>query len=264
MNHAKSFLETSVLCFLLLTFISGCAKDDSISPQPGGEKVTITIKPPDELEPEVMRVIYRSAKCPRITLDGDGRPETIEGYNAFEVALHRNGADNLYRTDLFVDGGGACEWRLSNVMFGVTYREPSRFGENVLAGGGGGVIVVLDHNNPQLRVGGAVRLEGSELRIVKDYYLWVSERYTGGYVKRVSLSGYGSGYLTYEARQARNVYFEPVFHSAFVVTSVAPRRHAVGDFIKFFYPDGTVESDPEGRPNFKKMQEIRLKAEAKQ
>ncbi|TDV50146.1 hypothetical protein EC919_107165 [Pseudomonas graminis] len=95
MNYVKSFLKTSVSCFVLLTFLSGCAKDFSISPQRDGEKVTITIKPPDELEPEVMRVMYRSAKCPRITHDGDGRPETIEGYYAFEVSLHRNGADNL-------------------------------------------------------------------------------------------------------------------------------------------------------------------------
>jgi hypothetical protein len=49
MNYVKSFLKTSVSCFVLLTLITGCAKDYSISSQPDGEKVTITIKPPDGL-----------------------------------------------------------------------------------------------------------------------------------------------------------------------------------------------------------------------
>jgi hypothetical protein len=256
-------LKGSLLCIALSISVSGCAKDRSLSPPLDGEKVTFTIKAPAELKPYAMRVMYRSAKCQRVSHDASGRPEMLDGHSSFETVFQRGRSENIYEATLSVNGGGPCEWRLSNVMFGVTYREPSRFGENVLAGGGGGVIVVFDHNNPQLRVGGAARVEGSQLRIVKDYYLWVNERYTGGYVKRASLSGYGGGYLTYEARQARNVYFEPVFHPEFVVTSVAPKKHAVGDFIKFFYPDGTVESDPEGRPNFKKMQEIRLRAEAK-
>ncbi len=262
MIDVKSNLKIPFLCFVLLTFLSGCAKDRSMNPSPDGEKVKIYIKMPEDLELRSMRVMYRSAVCQRVTYDGDGRPERVDGHNGFEVPLQRREGD-LYGANLFVDGGGPCEWRLSNVMFGVTYRDPSRFGENVLVGGGGGVIVVFDHNNPQLSVGRRVAVEGSELKIVKDYYLWLNERYTGGYVKRASLSGCGSGYITYEARQARNVYFEPVFHPEFVVTSVAPKKHAVGDFIKFFYPDGTVESDSEGRPNFKKMQEIRLRAEAK-
>lgn len=262
MSHAKSLVRHLVLLFLLMS-VYGCAMDRSLSPLPDGEKVTFTIKVPAELKPYDMRVMYRSAKCQRVGHDASGEAEMLDGHSSFETVFQPGQPENMYKATLFVNGGGPCEWRLSNVMFGVTYRDPSRFGENVLAGGGGGVIVVFDHNNPQLSVGRRVAVEGSELKIVKDYYLWLNERYTGGYVKRASLSGYGSGYLTYEARQARNIYFAPVFHSEFVVTSVAPKKHAVGDFIKFFYPDGTVESDPEGRPNFKKMQEIRLRAEAK-
>lgn len=264
MNYVKSFLKTSISCFVLLTFLCGCAKDFSISPQPDGEKVTITIKPPDELEPEVMRVMYRSAKCPRIAHDGDGRPETIEGYNAFEVSLHRNGADNLYRADLFVDGGGACEWRLSNVVFGVTYRVPNSFGENVLTGAGGEIVVVFDHNDPQLRLPGARTVLGRDLKILRDYYPWVNERFTGGYVKRASLCAENGGDITYIAREARNIDFEPVLHPDYVVTSIAPRKHAFGEYIKFHYPDGTVEFDGRSVPNFRKMQKIRMTADAQE
>lgn len=262
MHNIKSLVEILTLLLLMIS-VNGCAADRSLSPPREGEKVTFTIKVPAELKPYDMSVMYRSAKCQRGGHDANGEPEMLDGHSSFETVFQPGQPENMYKATLFVNGGGPCEWRLSNVMFGVTYRDSSRFGENALVGGGGGVIVVFDHNNPQLSVGRRVAVEGSELKIVKDYYLWLNERYTGGYVKRASLSGYGSGYLTYEARQARNVYFELVFHPGFVVTSVAPKKHAVGDFIKFFYPDGTVESDPEGRPNFKKMQEIRLRAEAK-
>jgi hypothetical protein len=50
MNHAKSFLKASVSCFVLLTFLSGCAKDYSIAPPAEGEKVRLIIKMPEELE----------------------------------------------------------------------------------------------------------------------------------------------------------------------------------------------------------------------
>jgi hypothetical protein len=260
MNHAKSFSKASVSCFVLLTFLSGCAKDYSISPQADGEKVTITIKPPDELEPEVMRVMSRSAKCLRITHDGDGRAETIEGHNAFEVSLHHDGADNLYWTDLFVDGGGACEWRLSKVVFGVTYRVLNLFGENVLTGAGGEIVVVFDHNDPQLRLPGAKTVFGRDLKILKDYYPWVNERFTDGYVKRASLCAENGGDITYIAREARNITFEPVLHPDYVVTSIAPKKHAFGEYIRFYYPDGTIESDGRSVPTFTKMQKIRMTA----
>lgn len=263
MNKRASRLKISMSAFVLVTSLSGCAQDYSMAPPRDGEKVTISLKVPKELEPEVMRVMYRSAKCPRITHDGDGRPETIEGYNSFEVSLHRNGADNLYRTDLFVDGGGACEWRLSNVVFGVTYRVPNSFGENVLTGAGGEIVVVFDHNDPQLRLPGARTVLGRDLKILKDYYPWINERFTGGYVKRASLCAENGGDITYIAREARNIDFEPVLHPDYVVTSIAPRKHAFGEYIKFYYPDGTVESDGRSVPNFQKMQKIRLAVEPK-
>lgn len=263
MNKTASRLRISVSAFVLVTSLSACAQDYSMAPPLDGEKVTISLKVPEELEPEVIRVMYRSAKCPRITHDGDGRPESIEGYNGFEVSLNRNGTGNLYRTDLFVDGGGACEWRLSNVVFGVTYRVPNSFGENVLTGAGGEIVVVFDHNDPQLRLPGARTVFGRDLKILKDYYPWVNERFTGGYVKRASLCAENGGDITYIAREARNITFEPVLHPDYVVTSIAPKKHAFGEYIRFYYPDGTIESDGRSVPNFRKMQKIRMTAEAK-
>ena len=262
MNHAKSFLKTSVLGFVLLTFLSGCAKDYSMSPPPDGEKVEIVIKMPEELEPQPLRVMYRSSVCRKVVHDGDGRPESLEGYNGYGSELTRRGATEFYETRLFIDGGGRCKWRLSNVIFGIKYRIPSGFGEGVTSGIGGTVIIKFDEKNAPISVGGVRVVVGPDLKIVKDYYPWVSENFIDGYAKSANLSSESGGYLTYEAREARNIYFEPVLHSDVVVTSVSPKKHVIGDFIRFHYPDGTVEPDWRARPNFEKMQKIRLAAEA--
>lgn len=263
MKAATGSVGLSALLFLLLTLIGGCAKDYSMSPLPDSEKVTITINAPQELAPDVLRVMYRSAKCQRVTHDAHGQPQMLDGNNSYEGRFERSGETGMYHTELFVNGGGACEWRLSNVVFSVVYRTPEKFGESVVSGAGAEVIVVFDHNSPQLIVSAPMAVTGSELNVVKDFYPWIKESFIRGYIKRVGLSGGDGGNYTYYARQARNVYFEPILHSDFVVSSVAPKKHVVGDFIKFQYPDGAVESDGRSEPNFEKMQKIRLTAEAK-
>jgi hypothetical protein len=262
MKAAKRSVRPSALFFLSLTLIDGCSKDYTMAPSQDGEKVTITINAPQELAPEVLRVMYRSAKCQRVTHDAHGQPQMLDGNNTYEGRFERSGETGMYHTELFVNGGGACEWRLSNVVFSVVYRTPERFGEGVVSGSGAEVIVVFDHNSPQLKISAPMVVTGSELNVVKDFYPWIKESFIRGYIKRVGLAGGDGGDYTYYARQARNVYFEPILHSDFVVSSVAPKKHVVGDFITFKYPDGTVESDGSSEPNFKKMQEIRLKAES--
>lgn len=254
--------KVSLLCAVLIISVSGCAKDRSMSPPQQGEKVYVVIKVPKELEPSAMHVMYRSAKCPRITRDGYGRPKAIDGHNGFDVTLQRSKND-LYETDLYVEGGGPCKWRLSNVSFGVQYRVPTPFGDDAMPGGGGALVVVFDENNPQRRVSSPITVRGEMLDIVEDYYPLVSEHFIGGNRRYVSLAGAGGGDLRYNAPQARKIYFEPVLHREYMVKSIAPKKNVLGDFTKFYYPDGTVESDRRSEVNFGKMQEIRLKAEAK-
>jgi hypothetical protein len=184
----------------------------------------------------------------------------VDGHNGFEVPLQRREGE-LYGANLFVDGGGPCQWRLSNVDFGVKYRMPTPFGENVIPGSGGRVVIVFDHNNPQRQVSRSIEVNVPDLRIVENYYPWVSESFINGYVQRVRLSGKGGSYLTYEAPDARKIYFEAVLHREYVVKSIAPKKPIPGEFLKLYYPDGTVESDWRAMPSFEKLQKIRLAAE---
>ncbi len=210
------------LVLLALFSLSGCAKDRSLAPPADSEQVTVTVKVPNELVARELRIIYSSPICTRTIYNVHGKPVELDGFNGFRTSLQQQGDSDLYQAKVAVDGGGECHWRLSSLTFGVKYKDPTMFGENVAFGAGGGVVVVFDHNNSWLG-GTAVKVDG-DLAIKKDYYPWLSEHFLGGYRKEISLAGQGEIYLKYDALQARTVYFEPVLHSDFVLYSVAPKK----------------------------------------
>ena len=251
-----------VVLITVFTSLSGCAKDYSLAPPADSEQITVTIKVPDQLEAETMLVVYRSKLCTFTSRTASGVAYIREGYQKADIKPVQQGQSDLYVAKLPVDGGGACQWRISNVTFGVAYENPAKFGEGVTYGAGGGVVVVFDHNKPS-RSGSSIRVEG-DLTIRKDYYPWVDEDFLGQYIKTVNLLGRGDIYLGYQASQASNIYFEPVLHSAFVLYSAGPKKKKKGNYIAFTFPDGSTEAD--GRPNskFLKLQAIRKAAEAAQ
>ena len=251
-----------VACITLLISLSGCAQDYSLAPPVDSEQMTITVKVPEELEAETLQVMYRSTTCKRITHGGSGQRIELDGRHGIDVQLQQQGDSDLYQAKLPMDGGGACKWHLANVTFGVAYIDPTRFGENVTYGAGGGVVVIFDHNNSP-RGGSDIKADG-DVVIKEDYYPWVSEAFIGGYRKYVSLAGEGHIYLKYQARQARQVYFEPVLHSGFTVYSVQPKEKKKGNHTTFIYPDGSAVADGRAKPDFRKLQALRHAAEAKQ
>jgi hypothetical protein len=235
-------------------------QDYDLAPPADSEQMTITVKVPKELVAETLGVMYRSAICKRISQGASGQRIELEGYQGIEVQLQQQGQNDLYTAKLPMDGGGACQWHLSNVMFGVAYKDPTHFGENVTYGAGGGVTVMFDHNRPLRSSGLPIKVEG-DLMIRKDFYPWVKESFLGGYRKRVSLAGEGDIYLMYQAPQARQVYFEPILHSGFIVYSAGPKIKKEGNYTSIIYPDGSFEADGRYGPNFRKLQAIRLAAE---
>jgi hypothetical protein len=251
------------LIVLLSPFVAltGCAKDRSFAPPADNEYVTVTVKVPDELKARDMKVMYRSPICKFVTHDARGRRVEMDGYKKVDMQPEQQGESDLYQTKLPIDGGGACKWYLSNVTFGVAYKEPSRFGEKVTYGTGGGVIVIFDHNSSP-RGGADFKVEGN-LVVKQDYYPWIDEGFLGPYKKTISLASEGYFYRMYQALQAREVYFEPVLHSGFVLQSAGPKVKKDGNYTSYTYPDGSVYADGRSHPNFLRLQTIRLKAERK-
>jgi hypothetical protein len=254
----KALINSAGGALLMLASLSGCAQQPAFAPAPGGEQVIISIKVPADLAADSMRVMYRSAKCPSKE-SADGVPYEVDGFYPIEVQPQRQGQSNLYEAKLAKDGGGACQWKLSNVTFGVSYQNTERFGPDVLSGRGGGVIVIFDGNLPQRSSMYPPKEVSGDLTIERDYYPWVDEDFLGKYEKRAVLFNGDDIFLTYRAPTAKRVDFIPNLYSNYVIYSAGPKVKQKGNFIRFTYPDGSVIADGSSKPDFDKLQAIRLK-----
>ena len=255
----KRFLPIVIVA--LISCLSGCKQDYSLNPPADSEKITVTVKLPKELKTETMWIMYRSAKCKRVSRGASGQRTERDGHHSIYQEFERQGQSDLYKIELAKDGGGGCKWQLANVTFDVVYAEPTEFGEKVVKGSGGGVMVIFDHNNSP-HGPASIKIDG-DLITRKDYYPWLKESFLLGHSKRVGLVGEGGIYLVYQALQARTVYFEPVLHSGFLISSIGPKVHEDGVFTAYTYPDGKVVADDKFHPDFQRLQSIRLAAEIK-
>lgn len=255
MNMSIRAISSGVL---LLVSLSGCAQNDTLSPPTDAEHVTITVKVPENLAADPMRVMYRSEKCPITRSGPDWSSYEEDGYLSITVLPEQQGQTDLYEATLAIDGGSQCQWKLSNVTFGVTYANTAHLGENVREGGGGGVIVMFDHRAPQQRSAfePVIKVSGDAL-IKKEYYPWVDEQFIGGHKKLAWLFGEGEIYSYYQVPNARAVRFEPQLHAEQVVYSVGPATHNKGNQNRYTYSDGSVVMGGSD-PSLKKLQAIRL------
>lgn len=250
------------LALIVILYFGVGRRDSSLSPTASSEVVTVTVKVPDQLEAEIMQVIYRSTRCTHTRSTASGKTYQRDGFQNMQVQPVRQGQSDIYEARLPIDGGGDCRWKLSNVTFGVKYADPKYFGSDVRGEAGAGVVVMFDKNNSP-HGGAAFKVDG-DLIIKKDYYPWLSENFIGGHRKDISMASDVRIYLMYQALQAKNIYFEPVLHHRFLVRSVQPSKKEEGVYTSFTYPDGEVVADGRASPNFRKLQAIRMRVEGSQ
>jgi len=261
LEYGMMKLTTWALVTVVAFFsVSPSAKDRGLDILPDAEGVVVEMKVPQELEPEKLEVMYRSEICKRISHTASGIPIEMNGFNSMDVVFVPYQGDGSYIAKAPINGGGECNWKLSNIAFGAAYRDTSEFGENIRYSGGAGISVSFDEQRPRRGGGGSTKVEG-DLYVKQDYYPWIGEHFLGGYMRVLRLVGDRNLYKRYNAYQARNIYFEPVLHSAFVARSESPSVKAEGNRTIFTYPDGTSKPEAAGRPSFRKLQEIRLASE---
>jgi hypothetical protein len=191
--------------------LTACTSRYDLAPPPSGEQVTVTVKVPQDLAADTMRVMYRSQKCPIKRSGADWTTYEEDGRHTIDVVPQRQGQSDLYVAKLDRSGGGPCQWNLSNVTFGVHYENTAQFGADVKYGYGGGVIVIFDNNLPQQRdMYGAEDVEG-DVSIGKDYYPWLLESRLAESKRTIILLS-GNSVYTYRAKSARDIYFAPILH----------------------------------------------------
>lgn len=247
-------LGFSGFLFALSLTISGCAVDREFTFPVGSEKVLVQVKVQEDLVIKPIHVVYRSSECLRESYNAKGEKIYRRGVKVSSLKPEQVGSSGLYQANVPVDGGGGCQWRLSNMTLDVDYKYPEIFGGNARSGSCGGLTVIFDEDNGP-RGGPNFEVEG-DLHLKEDYYPWLSERFLGGYRKRVNLLGDGDIFLNYKAKNAKVVLFEPVLYLDWNVYSVGPKVKAKGNQGIVTYPDGSTVMGVS--PDHRRMQCLRL------
>lgn len=249
------------LAALSATTLIACDANKSLNPPKSGDSVQISIKLPTGFISKNVKANYRSKDCLYSGYSrSNGLKFTEEGFQSLTLSPQKSTDKEIYMAIVPVDGGGSCNWKLSNLTFGISYESVVQFGADVAPGRYAEVIVRYDENRSPASGGREKTVEG-DLSIKADYYPWIHERFIGGHKTSIHLFGQLGDDLSFYAPGSRKIYFEPSIHSDFIVYSKGNKKKVIGLDPIFTYPDGSTQPERLDVPNFEKLQSIRLNAE---
>ncbi|MGA3701227.1 hypothetical protein ACPAVH_35995 [Enterobacteriaceae bacterium TYF_5] len=250
----KLFLLSIAVMGLLLT---GCniltpQIDRTFSPPENGRTVKITVDVPDVAELSPIEIMYRSNLCLSTKINGSREKYPTLGANYYTDTLKKENVDSLYSIELPINGGGKCDWKLSNVTLGLDLKINNHFDENISESIGSGIIIIFDNNKAQRTIGSVISKNG-DFNISEHYFPWVNHLYKDNKGKTLWLYG-KELYLFYKSRDAKEITWNPIIHTDAVVYSEYPaERKTKGIQRTFYYSDGTQEITNESNPNYQKL-----------
>ncbi|WP_145578423.1 hypothetical protein [Yersinia alsatica] len=244
----KKLIKYSLLMVPVL--LSGCEKDERLSPPLNGKSVSVTVKIPHEIDVLPLGVMYRSNKCFKKRSNSNGESYEVPGFHFTEINLKQIGDSDLFESQVPFDGGGNCQWQLSNVTIGIKYKVPSDFSVDIKENYTNEIIFVFDKNEAQRTNWNYENVSGDK-KIIRDYYPMVTTRYINGFSRELSIYGLDNKF-TYRMYNTNKIIYEANVYSNKLVFREAPKKQGENFSIK--YPDGSIVVDDSIFPDLKKLQ----------
>lgn len=245
----KILIKNMIFTFPFL--LAGCDKDESLKPPPDGEMVSVIAKMPADSKILPLGIMYRSTTCLKSRKNSNGDVVKEPGYHFIEKEFNPVSGDSIFNLEISRDGGGQCNWRLSNITLGFNLKEPpsdkDEKSENIPIK----EIVVFDGNSPQ-RLSGSYEVINGNVTLKGDYFPLITKRRGIGSPVEYSIVR-SSPDVIYKSTSAKEVVFEPRLHFLKTLHATEPAVQKVGEYISVLYPDGTIENGPYF-PNYKKLQ----------
>jgi len=248
--------------FVLLQFallLNGCAQatDRALSPPLNTDWVNVEIRNPSPYtQPFPLEVLYVSATCKRELMSmRDGKHYEKVGLNPIKIPLQEKNSSGTWIAKIAKDGGGKCNWKLSEFNLGIEYVEATHLGKGLVPGTAVGATIAFDDNatkNGLFKVS-----KNHELVLSPAYYPLIQTN------KRISekdmLNLFGEKDFMQikmvSSAKAIKVIFEPTLDESKLVRMIAPKEHKVGVFYKIIYPDGLVVSDGTTHPDVNRLKD---------
>ncbi|EOV8960592.1 hypothetical protein ACN6U0_002417 [Cronobacter turicensis] len=228
----------NILCLLPLLALSSCVLSEDLSPPVDGKAVKIAVVKPVDVDILPMDVIYRSEKCRDKVFTSTGAITTRAGYHRLTVPFNPEKGSNIVSNNIALDGGGQCEWKISNIRFQFKFSKMDRFGINIKKNIPNDIVFMFDDNQPPRGNGHKDNVMGDVL-IIKDYYALINDKFTDDGFDVLHIEG--QPLLTYRVYNVRNIIFKPNVHSDIVVNVLTPQKKE-DDYI-ILYPNGERVAD---------------------
>ncbi len=224
----------NVLCLLPLLALSGCVLSEDLSPPPNGQTVNVAVVKPADVDILPMDVIYRSEKCRDKIFTSTGAITSRAGYHLLTVPFKVETGSDMVSNSVALDGGGQCEWKLSNIRFQFKFSDMTKFGADIKQSVSSDIVFVFDKNAPPRGDGHYEDVYGA-IKIENDYYPLVVYDRIVDHAKTLSIES--EKMLTYRVHDVTSILFKPHVYSDKIITILGPEK--LGDKTLSIYPDGT-------------------------
>ncbi|HEM8866619.1 TPA: hypothetical protein U2R11_003908 [Providencia stuartii] len=242
--------KTAFTALLSVFFLQGCAKSDTFIPPIIGESLHFTATLPQELASSPIYAVYRSEICRKENRTSNMEVYTVPGYHREQYPLTMN-ASNQLEANIPQSGGGKCDWKLSNFVFEVTLKDPSKIDPLISDNLGKKISFVLDNNAPATFDGGYEKKSGDFNETLTLFPL-ITEDFIGGHEMSFWLiAKYET--MTYKVKKANNINVNIDYKANMKTYSIGPKNKNEDSIATFIYPNGEQEKTKWLYPEYKKL-----------
>ncbi|MGJ5645929.1 hypothetical protein ACMGC7_03245 [Morganella morganii] len=250
MNLQNSLRLTVLLPAVILT---GCAYSTTLSPPADSRNIHFSATVPADLESLPLSAMYRSEKCTRTRTSGSGESYEVSGFNSAKYPLSITATGDV-SADIPVNGGGYCDWKLSNIVFEVKLRDPAKIEPLISKNHGEEATFVFDNHAPATFDGGYEKQTGD---VNEELILFplITESFIGGHEKSFWLIGKYET-LTYKVKNVKNINLTIDYKSDMKTHRIGIKKKEENAMATFIYPDGEQEKTRELFPEYKKLMKM--------
>ncbi|MCT8248198.1 hypothetical protein [Proteus faecis] len=234
----------------IIIIIQGCAprsdKNKTLSPSADTEWVTIGIKLPEGIEALPLNVLYRSDICQRAQYNSAGEKYYIPGFNPKTIALKQQGSSDIYQTKIALNGGGSCQWQLSEVWMEIQPVKSAHFAyKDYEIIPSGWMKFYFDNRNNWnenlIKKFGEIEIKRDIFPEIKTSNIFKENTFT-------LFDGNNDSWKEFRVYNAISIFFFPIYHKNKTIRyedSKVDNKNLI-----VIYPDGSIH---EGIADYKKL-----------
>ena len=242
--------------FILLQavfLLNGCAQatDRTLSPPSDTEWIDVQIKNPSPYtKPFPLEVLYISTMCKRELVSmRDGQHYEKVGYNPVKIPLQKHNDSDIWVAKIAKDGGGKCNWKLSEFNLGIEYVDATHLGKGLVPGTSVGATIAFDDNATK---NGLFKTVHGDITLSPKYYPYIRERKLNTTETSLSLLG-AQNFISLRGNATTKVSFMPFLDETKVTRYIGVEKKEPGAHAKIIYPDGSVAPKGTITPDFNKI-----------